>query len=334
VTKREAVRAASERLLSAFGSAAPAEPEPPRDRLADRQRRAAVAVEPGRVSRAALVETLNAFEDERVIEHVRRSRAAIDAEDGTGELSPYRRDRPVAKADTPRTRIHREARVMAAAIVNSRGAYVIQAYLRKLRAIFSGQPLAHLRAAALCPIGAFCRYTYADDCARRRIATGLLMLVCGQWTSKRQAFGSRSRRRGLLIAGISVHTILRLVTPVGRRPYERHTFSRRGESLGDMALFERHGFALRKRLPAARCNRWEIGESGQPRNRYWIGCVVSRRDQRGSSRSRARAQSTALAETLGDVVLDAVSHEIGWAWADETPQYAPPRVADGTDPPF
>lgn len=217
---------------------------------------------------------------------------------------------------------------MAAAIVNSRGGYVIQAYLYKLRGIFSGQPLAALRSAGLQPIAgtAFCRFTYADEGARRRIATGLLWLVCGKWTSQRNAFGSRSTRRGLVIAGMSVDRILRAVTPVGRKPYDRHTFSRRTDKqhtwTGDMDYFERAGFAVRKRLPAARCNPWEIGPSGQSKNRYWIGCVVSSREQKRERRNR-RAPMTCFADALAAVVLDPAAHSVGWDWADERPEYAP-----------
>jgi hypothetical protein len=321
-------------------------PPLPTDRAAARQRRTVVQAEPGKVSRAELAAVLNATTDPRVAEHIDRCRELIEDEDAAdaqaaelvpggaalARLSPYRRERPASKRDTPRAHIHREARIMCAAIVNSRGAHVIQSYLHKLRGIFSGQPLAALRRAALDPSPAgWCRWTYADDGARRRIAAGLMFLVCGRWTSQRTAFGSRSTRRGLVIAGMSVDRILRAVTPVGRRPYDRHTFSSRSTSsgwLGDMALFEKHGFAVRKRLPAARCNPWEIGPSGQSKNRYWIGCVVSDRSPKHERRNRRRP--TRFGDVL-EVALDPAAHAQGWQWAEEIPEYAP---RDNAPPPF
>lgn len=301
------------------------------DPAATRQRARALQAPPGRVGVAELAHTLNEHSDARVAAHVARARAQGSGSgeddltlDSAARLAPHRRERPVSKHDTPRTQLHREARVMAAAIVNSRGSYVIQAYLEKLRAVFSGQPLSALRTAALQPIAgtAYCRYTYADEGARRRIAIGLVWLVCGKWSSQRAAFGSRSTRRGLVIAGMSVDRILRAVTPVGRRPYDRHTFSSRTGWQGDMALFEAAGFAVRKRLPAARCNPWEIGSSGYSKNRYWIGCVVSHREPKRERRNR-RAPMTCFAESLAAVVLDPLAHSVGWNWADERPEYAP-----------
>lgn len=314
-------------------------PLPPPDRLAERQRRAAVQSEPqlSKVDRSELARALNATDDERIAAHIQRAREHIETEDAherleqaakaplAQRLTPHRRERPVSKADTPQTRIHREARVMMQAIVNSRGGYVIQFYLFKLRAIFSGQPLAKLRAAALEPQPqGGCRWTYADEGARRRIAIGLFFLCCGRWTNQRTAFGSRSTRRGLVIAGLNVDRLLRMAKPVGRRRYDRHTFGSRGSSsspwLGDMALFEKHGFAIRKRLPKARCNSWEIGPSGQAMNRYWIGCVVSNRNPKREQRNRV---VTSLGEALGVVAFDPSAHVVGWEWATEQPFYAP-----------
>jgi hypothetical protein len=245
----------------------------------------------------------------------------------------------VATGDTPRSKIHREARVMCAAIVNSRGSHVIQFYLRMLRPIFSGQPLAALRNAALEPVIGGFRYTYADDNARRIIAEGLLMLVIGKWTDQRTAFGGRSARRGLCVAGLGVAAILRAVTPVGRKPYNRHTWGAGSSKadgatwLGDMARLERAGFALRKRLPAWRVNAWELGPTHADGkryslNRYWIGCVVSSRDPKAERRNRP---VTPLAATLGMVALDPSSHAAGWDWADEIPWYA---AKCGDPPPF
>jgi hypothetical protein len=320
-----------------FGGAEVIEPPLLPDPAAARQRKAVLQAPPGRVTVAELAASLNEHTDARIAEHVARAREHVADEDAADAkpnalalLAPHRRERPSSKHDTPRTHIHREARVMAAAIVNSRGAFVIQAYLYKLRSIFSGQPLAALRAAALQPIGPYCRYTYADEGARRRIATGLMWLVCGKWTSQRAAFGSRSTRRGLVIAGMSVDRILRAVTPVGRKPYDRHTFSSRTGWLGDMAHFERAGFAIRKRLPAARCNAWEVGPSGQSKNRYWIGCVVSSREPKRERRNR-RGSMTCFADALASVVLDPSAHSVGWDWADERPEYAPRA---GAPPPF
>lgn len=318
----------------------------PLERAVEREQR--VLVEGGRVDRAEL-RKLNEQPDPRVAKHIAEARRQLAAEDRElahnapelvdeqGELArkrsalrlaPHRRgERPVSKRDTPAAKLHTEARVMARAIVNSRGAHVIQAYLLKLRPILSGQPLFALRNAALVPLEGGYRYTYADDCARRRIAIGLLFLVCGRWTDQRTAFGSRSTRRGLLVAGWSVDRILRMVTPVGRRRYERHVFSRgstceeSSSYQGDMALFQLYGFCRRKRLPAERCNPWEIGESGQPKNRYWIGCVVSDRDPRTEARNRPM---TRLAAAFGGVLtLDPHAHAQGWSWAEETPEYAP-----------
>ena len=295
--------------LARFGGVEVEAPPVAPDPAAARQRRAVVQAEPGKVSRAELAAALNVSTDPRVREHIDRCRELIADEDAQAaelvpggaalaKLSPYRRERPASKRDTPRAHIHREARMMCAAIVNSRGAYVIQSYLSKLRQIFSGQPLAALRRAALEPNAAgWCRWTYADDGARRRIAIGLMFLVCGRWTNQRTAFGSRSTRRGLVVAGMSVDRILRAVTPVGRRAYDRHTFSSRTGWEGDMAHFERHGFALRKRLPAARCNPWEIGTSGQSKNRYWIGCVVSDRSPKRERRNRRRVKPAVSSQT-------------------------------------
>jgi hypothetical protein len=150
-----------------------------------------------------------------------------------------------------------------------------------------------------------------------------MFLVCGRWTNQRTAFGSRSTRRGLLIAGMSVDRILRAATPVGRRPYDRHVFgSRTGQRgwLGDAALFERAGFTIRKRLPPERLNAWEVGPSGQGKNRYWIGCVVS---SRTPSREQRNRPVTPLGVTLGVVVFEPAAHYIGWEWANETIAYAP-----------
>lgn len=334
--------------LSRFGGVEPLEPPLVPDPAAVRQR-SVLCGPAGKVSRAELAATLNETNDPRIAAHIARSRehvAELEREEaressssaaepanatrshlpaaGLQKLAPHRRgERPVAKADTPQTRIHREARVMMAAIVNSRGSYVIQSYLYKLRGIFSGQPLAALRAAALDPmIGGF-RWTYADECARRRVAIGLMWLCCGKWTNQRTAFGSRSTRRGLVITGLSVDRILRAATPVGRRPYDRHTFSSRSSRSspwrGDMAHFERAGFAIRKRLPPSRVNSWEIGPSGQAKNRYWIGCVVSNRDPKREQRNRA---VTPLGAALGGALLDPSAHHIGWEWASEVPTYA------------
>lgn len=216
---------------------------------------------------------------------------------------------------------------MAKAIVNSRGAHVIQSYLRRLRPIYSGQPLAALRDAALWPLlGGGFRWTFADECARRRIAIGLKWLVTGRWTNQRTAFGSRSRRRGLLIAGLSVDRILRAATPVGRKAYARHVFGSRTQAKwkGDMWHFERAGFAVRKRLPPSRCNAWEIGPSGQSKNRYWIGCVVSTRTRPTAKQRRAHSAVVALGSLAGEVALNLAAHELGWMWCEEVIAYPPP----------
>lgn len=302
-------------------------PPLPRDRAAERQRRAVSVAPPGRVERAELAAQLNIGHGDRVQKHIVRSREHVEDLEAAEQLAPNRGQRPVAKADAQRTSIHREARIMMQAIVNSRGGYVIQSYLHRLRPIFSGQPLAALRDAALCPQPqGGCRWTYADECARRRIAIGLMFLICGRWTNQRTAFGSRSSRRGLLVAGMSVDRIVRAATPVGRKPYDRHTFSSRTNDgwLGDMAHFERAGFAIRKRLPAARCNPWEIGTSGQAKNRYWIGCVVSTRSQKDERRNRP---VTSIGEALGIVQFDPRSHHAGWEWATEVIAYAPKLTA-------
>jgi hypothetical protein len=324
--------------LARFGVEVEA-PAPLPDRAAQRQRDA-VTVADGRVNRAELAAALNAGHDPRVQVHIERSRQHVADEEqlergrAALRLAPHRRgERPVSKADTPRTKIHREARIMMQTIVNSRGAYVIQSYLHKLRPIFSGQPLAALRAAALGPIAgtAFCRWTYADDCARRRIAIGLMFLCCGRWTNQRTAFGSRSTRRGLVIAGLCVDTILRWATPVGRLPYDRHVFGAGSSAAsvdrgwrGDMALFERYGFAVRKRLPSWRLNAWEIGPTGQGMNRYWVGSVVSNTDPKREQRNR---RMTPLGAALGGAMLDPAAHAVGWEWATEVPSY-PPRAPD------
>lgn len=299
----------------------------PRDRAAEREQRA--VVQPGRVDRTDLAKVLNAGHDVSVARHIERCREHVEDEEAREsvalKLIPHRRERPVSKEDVTRTQIHREARVMVAAIVNSRGAHVIQSYLRRLRPIFSGQPLAALRDAALCPLplGGF-RWTYADECARRRIAIGLMWLVVGRWTSQRVAFGSRSSRRGLLVAGMSVDRMLRAATPVGRRRYDRHVFGSRTDASGwrgDMAHFERAGFAIRKRLPPTRCNAWEIGPSGQAKNRYWIGCVVSRRTRERSHRQRSNMSR--LGDVAGEIAFSVGAHEAGWQWCDERIDYAP-----------
>jgi hypothetical protein len=326
----------------------------PVDPAARRQERE--LVDSGRVDRSEL-RAINSTTDPRVAKVIARARADValeadqEARDGVIDeqgaaaaarsalrIAPHRRhERPVSKLDTPRAKLHIEARVMAKAIVNSRGKHVIQSYLIKLRSILSGQPLFALRNAALVPLEGGYRYTYADECARRRIAIGLLFLVCGRWTSQRTAYGSASTRRGLLVAGWSVHRILTFVRPVGRRAYDRHVFSRGSKTdhptwLGDMALFARYGFCSSKRLPAERLQAWEIGEGGKPKNRYWIGCVVSSKDPKREARNRPMSRLGAVF-SLGEQ-LDVSAHAAGWAWADEDPQYAPRLSAAPPVPPF
>jgi hypothetical protein len=346
---RESARLSSERnklagMLAAANAryAGPEVIEPallPLDATAQHKRRGIVEAGPAsdRVARTDLAKVLNVHDDHRLDQHVARARETVRQDDElehkrpAQKLAPHRRgERPLSKHDTPRTNIHHESRVMVAAIVNSRGGAVIQSYLLKLRAVFSGQPLAALRNAALVPMLGGYRYTYADDGARRRIALGLMMLCCGKWTSQRQAFGSSSTRRGLVITGISVDRLLRLAKPIGRKPYCRHTFGRRTSGdLGDMALFERWGFAIRKRLPAQLCRSFEVGPSGYAKNRYWIGCVVS---QRNVARDQRNRPMSALAAVLGGVALDPGAHVAGWDWATEIPTYAPKRA--GPEPPF
>lgn len=294
-------------------------------------KRKGVVLPSGRVDRSALAQTLNEESDPRVAKVIAQARELVAEEDREAAkqpraLAPHRRgQRPVSKHDTQQTKIHREARVMAKAIVNSRGAYVIQSYLFKLRPIFSGQPLAYIRNAALQPMIDGYRYTYADDIARRRIAEGLVLLCIGKWGSLREAFGSRSTRRGLIVAGVPAHWLLQTVTPVFRRRYERHTWGAGSSGAdapawrGDCATFEQYGFLMRRRLPVSRLNAWEIGDSGQGMNRYFIPCVVSDR----SPKREARNRGSMIATVFGAMQLDPCAHDAGWNWADEIPSYAP-----------
>ena len=237
---------------------------------------------------------------------------------------------------TPPPRIPRAVWLMCQAIVcSTRGA---RYWLRWARSRYSGLPLARLRDAALLPQpDGTCRFDFGDMNARRIFAIGLFHLRCSSTQTARRVFGSRSRRSGRVVWGISKAAISKAVTPADRRsrPWHRNTLGGKTDDWdGDFRRLELAGFFERKRLPIARVKPWEIGnKSGQVITRYWIPCVPT------LDRADERKRRTDPPERFGGEV-DAstrfwAEHNLGWQVCDEVPiRTTRARVASSSPPPL
>lgn len=235
-----------------------------------------------------------------------------------------------AVGSEPPERIPREVWVMCWMIVGDHSGRAARMYLRWARSRFGGWALARIRDAAMQPNDqGECRYTWADDRARRITALGLLLLRCSHNATRRQAFGSASTKVGRLVKSINEEALcsaLAMPWDLSDKPSAKNigaAVPRSGRPneapwLGYIAALDEAGFLERGRVPLEVAGDNEIGRwSGHTINRYWIADpLLNANPQRGSGRGVSY-------ESVGDTTA---SNAIGWWWCEEELVRAPSRA--------
>jgi hypothetical protein len=227
--------------------------------------------------------------------------------------------------------MRRDVWLMSQQINETPGTFAVHYWLRWARSRYSGAPLARLRQAALQPQpDGTCKYDWGDANARRILAEGLIILRMSSHATAQQASGSRSRKQGLLLRGVSKQLLQVACTPRHRkgRIWHRNTLGNKGN---DFSKLEAAGFMTRKRLPVSRLARFEVGnKSGQAITRYWVACVPT------IGGRNSKAQRTALPERINAFELEQTrfqnENEVGWRACFET-VVRTPRIRRATAPP-